>query len=160
MKKHLLACTVAFLSLAWQWVQGQVFSDCISGITDKADICSFFIISLSCSLPPPPLTFVSLTLKAFEAALHWLPCIEVPGDLVLVEPSWEIISLTFDLLPSISLELKNKKLLRNPCHLVFALSVNPSPSLNPDILPHYLSLPAKIYLFLFVYLIFINIINK
>lgn len=100
----------------------------------------FFINSLSCSLPPPQLTFVSLTLKAFEAALHWLPCIKVPGDLVLVGPCWEIISLTFDLLPSISLELK--KLLRNPCHLVFALSVNPSPSLNPDILPHYLSLPA------------------
>lgn len=79
MKKHLLTCTVAFLSLPWQWVQGQVFSNCIYGIIDEADICSFLIISLSCSLPPPQLTFVSLTLKAFEAALHWLPCIEVLG---------------------------------------------------------------------------------
>lgn len=61
MKKHLLTWAIAFLSVLGSESRVK-FSQTVIGIIDKVDICvPFRIISLSCSLRPPQLTFVSLT---------------------------------------------------------------------------------------------------
>lgn len=102
---------------AWEWVKGQVSSDCIYSIIDDLDVCVPFSVCLCwfLNLPFSPHLLPRSPVSCIHThpVLHWLPCVGAKQCGHCTPVTWSYgailgknISLTFDLLLSISLELK------------------------------------------------------